>query len=260
MSNQAIPAALRALGFRATDAQIEALLAHCMKSKLGALQAIEQLVEVEKRELEKRNLATRERSSLLGTVPGLDQFDWSFPRQIDRTLYERLLRLEFIKTGGNVLFRGASGVGKTTLAQALGSAALVAGHTVRFSTLADAIADLAKAESIPALERGLKRYTKPSLLIIDEIGYLPCEIQGGNWLYTIISRRHEKRSTVLSTNLPYKEWSEVFHGAACVAALVDRFAQHCDTMHIEGDSWRNHQRALKEAKLKEAKLKKRTSG
>lgn len=124
------------------------------------------------------------------------------------------------------------------LGQNLGLAALNNGHTVRFSTLAAALGDLLKQESLPALERRIKRYTSPSLLIIDELGYLPCDSRSADLLYNIISRRHENRSTVITTNLPFKRWGTVFPGAACVAALVDRFVQHCHVLDIEGESWR----------------------
>jgi DNA replication protein DnaC len=139
----------------------------------------------------------------------------------------------------NVLFRGQSGVGKTTLSQHLGLLALQRGYKVRFTTLAAAIADLMRQESLPALERRLKRYTQVDLLILDEIGYLPCDAKAADLLFNIISRRHEKRSTVISANLAYKQWGTIFPGAACVGALVDRFIQHCHTMDIDADSWLN---------------------
>ena len=116
--------------------------------------------------------------------------------------------------------------------------ALQRGYTVRFTTLSAALADLLKQESLPALERRLRKYTAPSLLILDEIGYLPCTRQSADLLYNIISRRHESRSLVLTTNLPFKQWGTVFPGAACVSALIDRFVQHCHIVDIDADSWR----------------------
>jgi DNA replication protein DnaC len=124
------------------------------------------------------------------------------------------------------------------LAQNFGMLALQRGHTVRFTTLSAALADLLKQESLPALERRLRKYTAPSLLILDEIGYLPCARQSADLLYNIISRRHESRSLVLTTNLPFKQWGTVFPGAACVSAMIDRFVQHCHILGIDAESWR----------------------
>jgi DNA replication protein DnaC len=129
-------------------------------------------------------------------------------------------------------------VGKTTLAQNLGLAALERGYSVRFTTLAAALADLLKQESLPAFERRLRRYVHPDLLIIDELGYVPCDSRSADLLYNIISRRHERRSTVITTNLPFKQWNTVFPGAACVIALVDRFVENCHVLDIEAESWR----------------------
>ena len=92
---------------------------------------------------------------------------------------------------------------------------------------------------MPAFERRLKRYVRPEVLILDELGYLPCDSRAADILYNIISRRHEQRSTIISTNLAFKQWGTVFPGAACVVALVDRFAQHCHRVEIDADSWRD---------------------
>ncbi len=93
-------------------------------------------------------------------------------------------------------------------------------------------------KSLPAFERRLKRYTQPAVLIL-ELGYLPCDGRATDILFNIISRRHEQRSTVISTNLAFKQWGTVFPGAACVVALVDRFAQHCHKIDIDADPWRD---------------------
>jgi DNA replication protein DnaC len=124
------------------------------------------------------------------------------------------------------------------IAQNLGHAALAAGYTVRFSSLAAALADLLGQESLPAFEHRIRRYVRPDLLVLDELGYIPCDSRAADILYNIISRRHAGRSTIISTNLAFKQWGTVFPGAACVAALVDRFNQHCHKLLITADSWR----------------------
>jgi DNA replication protein DnaC len=231
--------ALKLLGIRAPQDALRSFTAHLTNSRASPVEVLEQLVALERRERDACNLARRTKFATLGRFEALDRFDWNHPRTLDRSLYEDLLELRFLDSGENVLFRGQSGVGKTNLAQNLAHSALQKGHSVRFTTLAAALADLSRQESLPALERRLKRYINLDLLVLDELGYLPCDGRSADLLYTIISRRHERRSTVVTTNLAYKQWGTVFPGAACVAALVDRFAQHCHVIDIDADSWRN---------------------
>lgn len=229
---------LRSIGVRVSREALLALTAHATTARLSPLQTFEELAALARCERDQRNLAARTKTATIGSLKPLDRFDWNHPRSIPRGLIEELFTLDFIGKGHNVLFRGPSGVGKTMFAQNLGLLALERGFTVRFTTLSAALADLLKQESLPAVERRLRKYTTPSLLILDEIGYLPCSRQAADLLYNIISRRHESRSLILSTNLAFKQWNTVFPGAACVAALIDRFVQHCHVVDIDGDSWR----------------------
>ena len=240
--------ALVALGFRAPDDALRALLAHATKSKLSPAQLCLELFVLEKRERDARNLAARTKAATLGPVKPLDRFDWTHPRTIDRELFEEMHdTLGFLERGENVLLRGQAGVGKSTLAKHLGLAALAKGHTVRFMTLAAALADLLRHDSIPAIERRLRRYTTPNLLIIDELGYVPCGSDAADLLFRIVSSRHEARAIVITTNLAYKQWGTVFGDAPCLGALVDRFAQHCNVLDIDADSWRDKERQEKTA-------------
>jgi DNA replication protein DnaC len=229
---------LQKLGMRLSREALGALLTHAQKSRLSPTQIVEHLCEIEQRERDARNLARRQKVATLGTPVPLDKFDWNHPKSIDRQLYEELLTLAFLGRGENVLFRGQAGIGKTSLAQNLGLRALERGHTVRFATVPAALADLLRQESLPATERRLRRYTSPDLLILDELGYVPCDSRAADMLFHIVSRRHEHRSIVLTTNLAYKQWGSVFHDASCLGALVDRFAQHCHTVDVDADSWR----------------------
>lgn len=241
--------ALRALGFRTSAEAIRALVTHATKSKMSPAQVLLELAALEKRERDTRNLAARSKAATIGPVKPLDRFDWTHPRSIDRELFEELHEtLGFLERGENVLLRGQAGVGKTTLAKHLGLAALAKGHTVRFTTLAAALADLLRRESIPAIERRLRRYTSCDLLIIDELGYVPCDSDGADLLFRIISHRHENRAVILTTNLAYKQWGTVFGDAPCLGALVDRFAQHCHVLDVDADSWRDRERLEKKGR------------
>lgn len=242
MSDNDLGERLRALGLRVNHAALAAFLAHVHKGRLGPTETLEQLADLEERARVAVNLARRTRSACLGSFKTIDRFEWEHPEKIDRALVERLVELDFVDRGENVLLKGGSGLGKTMIAQNLAQTALAAGFTVRFSTLAAALGDLLGQESMPAFERRLHRYTRPDLLVLDELGYLPCDTRAADMLYNIISRRHEQRSTIITTNLGFKQWGTVFPGAACVVALVDRFAQHCHRMEILGESYRDKHR------------------
>ena len=240
--------AIRALGFRASPDALRALITHATKSKLSPAQTVLELSVLEKRERDLRNLAARTKAATIPSVKPLDRFDWTHPRSIDHDLFDELHEsLGFIDRGENVLFRGQAGVGKSTLAKHLGHAALAKGHTVRFRTLAAALADLLRRESLPAIERQLRRYTGPSLLILDELGYVPCDADAADLLFRIVSQRHENRAIVITTNLAYKQWGTVFGDAPCLGALIDRFAQHCHVFDIDADSWRDKDRQQRQA-------------
>lgn len=240
--------ALRAIGLRASSEALRAFLTHATKNKLTPAQLCLELASLEKRERDARNLDTRTKASKLKTVKPLDRFDWTHPRHIDRALFEDLHEsLGFMTRGENVLLRGQAGAGKTTLAKHFGYAALARGYTVCFSSLAEALADLLRHKTLPAIERRLRRYTMANLLILDELGYVSCPPEAADLLFRIITTRHEERAIVITTNLAYKQWGTIFGDAPCLSALVDRFAQHCHVLDIDADSWRDRERLEKKA-------------
>lgn len=229
---------LRRIGLRAPRESLEAFFGKAIRSKPAPIQLLEELCTLELHERDAINLNRRTRYATVGSYKDLARFDWDHARNIPRTLYEQLTTGEYVRNAQNVLFRGPSGVGKTTLAKNLCQLALAAGHKVRFTTLADMLADLLRQESVPAFERHLRRYVQPHLLCIDELGYTPSDAKAADTLYHVINRRHELRSTIITTNLPYKQWTTIFPNSSGVVALVDRFAQHCHILDIDADSWR----------------------
>jgi DNA replication protein DnaC len=234
---------LARIGLRATRSQVEALLTHATKNRLSPVQVVEQLVEVERCERDARNLAKRAKRAAVGSHKTMDLFDWDHPRKIDRALCEeQVLSLAFVKARSNVLFRGPAGLGKTMLEQNTATAALAAGMSVCFMNVGTALADLLRQESIPAVERRLKRYTGVDVLVLDELGYVPCDARAADLLFQIISRRHEKASTVIATNLAFLDWGPMFQGAASLVPLIDRFTQHLVTIDIDGESYRQKEK------------------
>ena len=169
----------------------------------------------------------------------LDQFQWTWPKKINRAQVQQLLRLNFIDQKANVLLLGGVGLGKTHLATAIGYQACLKGYTVLFTTAVDVINTLAAAQAARILKKALKKYTKPALLILDELGYLPIDKHGADLLFQIISYRYEKGSIIITSNRAYKDWPEIFNNdATLTSAILDRLLHHAVTLVIEGKSYR----------------------
>lgn len=210
---------------------------------------VEKLVELEEAERSCRSLDRRLRAARIGRFKLLTDFDWTWPKRIDREQVEELFSLEFLREGKgtNVAFLGPNGTGKTTLSQNLAHQAVLQGHSVRFVTASELLNELAGQESQSSLTRKLRRVCQPQLLAIDEVGYLSYDSRHADLLFEVINRRGQlQRSTVITTNKPFTEWGSVFPNASSVVALVDRLVHRAEVITIEGDSYR-----LKEAKERE---------
>ena len=169
----------------------------------------------------------------------LDQFQWTWPKKINRAQVQQLCRLNFIEQKANVIFLGGVGMGKTHLATAIGYQACLKGYSVLFATAIDVINTLLADQAAGQLKKGLKKYLKPDLLILDELGYLPIDKQGADLLFQIISFRYEKGAVMITSNRTYKEWPQIFNNdATLTSALLDRLLHHADTLVIEGKSYR----------------------
>lgn len=216
---------------------------------------LREVLAVEERERQKRGLERRLRHARIGAFKPMVDFDWKWPKKLDREAVDELFALGFMKTGHNTVLVGPNGVGKTMILKNVAHQALVRGHTVRFATASDMLADLAAQESSPALARRMRRYIVPQLLCVDEVGYLSYDTRYADLLFEVVTRRYESsKPLLLSTNKAFTEWSEVFPHAACVVTLVDRLIHRAEVIDIEAESYR-----LKEAKeLNAARSKRRT--
>jgi DNA replication protein DnaC len=205
---------------------------------------LREVLAIEERERQKRGLERRARDAHVGATKPMVDFDWAWPKKIDREAIEELFSLEFIKTGHNAVLVGPNGIGKTMILKNVALHALSRGHTVRFVTASDMLAELAGQESAAGLARRLRRYTVPHLLCVDEVGYLSYNSRYADLLFEVVTRRYDaSKPLLLSTNKAFAEWSEVFPHAACVVTLVDRLIHRAEVIDIEADSYR-----LKEAK------------
>ncbi len=170
-------------------------------------------------------------------------FDWTHPRSVNRAQVEQLMRLEFIKDKGNVLILGPVGVGKTHVASCLVRKACEKGISALFVQAIDIVNDLNAANAANRLMQGMRKYTSPTLLCIDELGYLPLDDRGAQLLFQVCSKRYEKNSTIVTTNIEPKKWGAIFNGNVMTAsAILDRLLHHSAEIVIDGDSYRVKER------------------
>jgi DNA replication protein DnaC len=189
----------------------------------------------------RRDRATQRRmgQARFPVIKTMDQFLWNWPKKINRMQVQNLFTMDFIKKKANVIFLGGVGLGKTHLATALAYQACQDGYSVLFVTAIDVINGLSAAHEAGRFQQELKKYLKPSLLVLDELGYLPIDKRGADLLFQVISHRYERGAMIISTNRAFKQWPEVFNNDAILtSAILDRVLHHAETVVIEGKSFR----------------------
>lgn len=197
------------------------------------------LIEGEAALRKDRSVERRIRLARFPVRKTLDQFDWAWPRKINRLQIQNLFRLQFLEEAANVVLIGGVGLGKSHLAIALGYTACQHGHSVLFASAIDIVNTLTAAQASGRLKSELNRYVRPRLLLIDELGYLPIDKSGADLLFQIISQRYECGSLVITTNRVYKKWPEIFNNdSTLTSAVLDRLLHHAETVTIEGRSFR----------------------
>jgi DNA replication protein DnaC len=232
-----LPQRLQQIGLHALPAQLDDFLARAIRGRWSPHMLLEQMAQAEVEERSHRSLERRLLLSRIKKFKPMADFAWTWPKKIEREVIERALTLDFLPEARNLVFIGRNGVGKTMIAKNICHAAVLAGYSVMFRTAPALLEDLQR-QGPEGRRRKLRIYANIALLCIDEVGRLSFDDKAGDLLYEVINRRYERKSVILTTNRPFREWNEVFPNASCIAALLDRLLHHADVTVIEGESYR----------------------
>ncbi len=231
---------LKSLRLKKCALNLSDIITKSTHDNLSALQTIDCLLDIEINLRQKAKIDQRYKQSRLGTKTTIDQFDFSHheSRQKEKSRILNLMDLKFIQDKKDIILIGNPGTGKTFLSRCIAYAATQAGIKTLFTTAMDMINQLVAAEAEHTLLKKLQYYQSQDLLVCDEIGYLPLGRQGSNLFFQVISARHEKRSTMITTNLPFAGWGDIFDGTTVATAIADRLVYNSEILIMEGKSYR----------------------
>ena len=209
------------------------------KENWSYIQYLESLLEGEMQSKLDRSIKRRIKEAHFPQIKTIDQFQWSWPQKINQMQIKNLFRHEFISQKSNVIFLGGVGLGKTHLAISLGYSACLKSLSVLFTTAIDIINNLSSAHNAGKLKYEMNKYLKPSLLIVDELGYIPIDKVGADFLFQVMSHRYERGSMIITTNRAYKDRTAMFNNdAVLTSAILDRVIHHAESIVIEGKRYR----------------------
>ena len=229
---------LKALRLPTILREYDKVARQCAQEKADFPRYLLRLTELELLDRDRRATERRIRQAKFPVVKSLDSFDFLAIPSLNKTLVLELARCEFLQRKENLLLLGNSGTGKTHIALALGLAACQRGHRVRFTTAAALVSELIEARDEKHLQRFQKLLASYELLIVDELGFVPLSKSGAELLFEIFSQRYERASTLVTSNLPFEEWTEVFGSERLTGALLDRITHHVHILEMNGDSFR----------------------
>jgi DNA replication protein DnaC len=230
---------MRALGLDHAASILEPAMAKAIAHNDSPTTLLDQLMREQLRVQSEHRAQMALKRSAIFPLTTMDSYDFDYPKLIDRDIVHRAATLDFVKERTNVVFVGPSGVGKTHLANAIGQLACLRGYRVRFTTAADIINDLVAAQAKNTLHRRLCAWGSYHLVLLDELGYLSFDARGADLLYQVLNRRYQRGSTIVTTNLPFKEWGKLFQNAASASAIADRLVHKGLLIRIQGRSHRS---------------------
>ena len=241
--NPQLKSALKRLKLSGLLSTLEVRLQEAAGNQLSCAEFLELIVNDEIAIREDRAIARRVIASKFRELRSIEDFDFSFNQSIIRRQIMELATCRFIREQRDILFTGPPGVGKSHLAQAIGHQAAKMGYMVLYRSIFDTVGDLNQAEALNESAKVLRKYLKPDLLIIDDMGLKKLPKQAGEYLFEIIMRRYELRSTIMTSNRPLDEWGKLIGDVPTATAILDRFLSRADIIQIVGKSYRLRNKA-----------------
>jgi DNA replication protein DnaC len=240
--NERLLSMLRQLRLSGLAQTLDVRLQESAGHQLSPAEFLELILQDELFVRQERQIARRTKAALFREVKPLDQFNWSFNPSIHKQQIFELATCRFIREARDVLFLGPPGVGKSFLVQALGYQAVKQGHVVLYRSIFDVVRDFLHEEALGD-EKVLAKYLKPDLLIVDDMGMKQLPKRSGEYLLEIIMRRHETRSTMMTSNRPLEDWGKLVGDVPSATAILDRFLHHAEIVSITGKSYRLRNKA-----------------